>query len=270
MKFLHSGFRSQSFLTEDENILLVGQNAASYDSYKAMAWILRKLEGQLSTVRVPQQLRLIPPNNTYSFGALQYTYIPGSVLTESALRHANMKNIAARLGMFLRELHTIPLTDIAPKFDPSRYLAEQRAILARNIQALKNHISAHQLEALTRWQQAFETYLQQNHTFCLVHGDLWYENYILTSDYKNLIGIVDWENAHISDPAEDFCALTYLGNDFVKDVLTSYGTPNAPQAQHITLWRQYRELTGFSFVLEHCNASEVQAQIQKIHSADVF
>ena len=270
MKFLHSGFRSKSFLTQNENILLVGQNAAAYPSYQAMDRTLRALEGQISTVQIPAQLTLCPPDDHQPFGALQYKYIPGNVLTEAAFQKSDLQNIAAQLGLFLRELHATPIAYIAPEFDPALYIAGQRTILARNIAALKSHIGRQQYGALTHWYQKFDSYLQTNDTFCLIHGDLWYENYIVSPDYKTLVGVVDWENTQISDPAQDFCALTYLGDDFVNQALRSYGARKKPQPEQVLLWRQHREITGFSFVLEYCDPSEIQEQLQKIRDVGVF
>lgn len=51
-----------------------------------------------------------------------------------------------------------------------------------------------------------------------IHGDLWYENYIL-DDNDELTGIIDFENAKYGDPASDISALCYLGNEFIMNLL---------------------------------------------------
>lgn len=56
-------------------------------------------------------------------------------------------------------------------------------------------------------------------TLYYIHGDLWYENYIL-NDNNELVGIVDFEGSGMGDPAYDIAALYYLGTDFINKVLS--------------------------------------------------
>ena len=56
----------------------------------------------------------------------------------------------------------------------------------------------------------------------LIHGDLTSDNVFVNKQSKNNLGIIDFSDSIISDPAKDFAALFSYGEKFVYSVLQYY------------------------------------------------
>jgi aminoglycoside phosphotransferase (APT) family kinase protein len=84
----------------------------------------------------------------------------------------------------------------------------------------------------------------------LVHGDLWYENVLFDAEQDRLVGVIDFENASIGDPALDLATQRYLGEPFAGAVFDAYYHPQPPPgdlSKRMALLIGLRELLG----LEH-------------------
>lgn len=84
-------------------------------------------------------------------------------------------------------------------------------------------------EARAKAREVFETFLDNEENFGftprLVHRDLSGDAHILCNpDYNRIVGIIDWEDSCIGDPAIDFTGILWdCGERFAKAVLKHYG-----------------------------------------------
>ena len=51
--------------------------------------------------------------------------------------------------------------------------------------------------------------------FHYIHGDLWEENMIISKDYQDLVGIVDFDNFSLGDISKDYATLLDFGFNFI-------------------------------------------------------
>lgn len=124
------------------------------------------------------------------------------IVKEPRLEHAR-KNLPAQMGRALARIHGIdvwapPLSDILPATSsgvtPARWNIEQ---LTTNLDEIGEPHPA--LELGLRWLTTHEPPPPERLT--LIHGDYRIGNLMVGTE--GLVGVLDWEFAHVGDPAED-------------------------------------------------------------------
>jgi len=173
--------------------------------------------------------------------------LPFRILADDSFSNAREK-LAWQCGAMLGRIHQIPpaelpesLPDLSPKEDFDRL----QALLDDH----GNSSAVHQLAL---------NWLRQNKPSCparcLVHGD--YRNGNFLVDERGLVAVLDWELAHIGNPAQDLgyiCSNVWRFGQYQKPVggfgeyrelLDGYRsvTGNAPSLQEIHYWEVYTAL----------------------------
>lgn len=73
-----------------------------------------------------------------------------------------------------------------------------------------------------RWQSWLETDAMWPEQTAMIHGDL-HAGHILINKHAEVTGIIDWTEARVDDPANDFVAhLASFGEDAVKKLIAAY------------------------------------------------
>ena len=112
------------------------------------------------------------------------------------------------------------------------------------------------------WFNEYKNYLLTFNDYHFIHGDLWYENYIL-NDNNELVGIVDFEGSGMGDPAYDIAALYYLGTDFINKVLSYYKYTDEDLIKRVSMLIKAREIADFDDMVKNY-PEEVEEQVDKI------
>jgi aminoglycoside phosphotransferase (APT) family kinase protein len=146
-----------------------------------------------------------------------------------------------RLGRFLYDLHVV-----APEILGLRWMSaatvsdvfdEELASLRERVLPLLDPATAQRLGAR---MDAFVTDdATRRYAPCLTHGDIGPEH-ILVSPEGDLVGVLDWEELAIGDPAADLAWMLHARPADGERVLAAYG--GAPDAS-------FRERAAFRFVL---------------------
>ena len=255
-KFINEGFNSKAYIINDDYILLEGINQNSYNNYLKYVENIKNLDS-IKSVKIPIIVELISPNNEFQNGALIYKMIKGHTFRKSDISSVDLDSIAKILANFLNELYNIEIP-----FDKKVYVDNEISITERSITLLKKYLSDKYYKKLLDWFIDYRNYLLTFDDYHYIHGDLWYENYIL-DDNNHLIGIVDFECACMGDPAYDIAALYYLGNDFVSKVLKFYKYTNDDLIKRISLLIKAREIADFENIVNNY-PEEVKEQVEKI------
>ena len=105
------------------------------------------------------------------------------------------------------------------------------------------------------WSDALRTWRTPAYRPLLLHGDLWYENILLSPDGKKVVGVLDFENFGLGDPAADFMTQLYVGEDFAGAVLAAYRRMGASAEVQGAEGRMHRllglrELQGLAYGIE--------------------
>lgn len=243
-KYLNEGYRSISYLTLDNYIILKGKNEEAYLSYQHDIKVLKEIKKYITCVKIPQDITLIEKSKDYPYGGLKYKLIKGKVFNYNDQEIYNMNAIASKLGGFLNELHGIRVN-----YNKEEVINHEKNRVERNIKLLFNYLSYQDKENVKKWQEEYYQELDCYTDYCLVHGDLWYENYIITEDGQDLKGIIDFENTSIFMKEYDFVPFLYISKEFLEQVIKSYhGNINR---KLIDLLFVRREICSFLYILEY-------------------
>lgn len=271
IKFLNEGFRSKAYLLDKEYILLLGVNKKAFKSYKSDQAISEFLSKKIDTVLIPKDIRLIEPSeDLFEFGGELYQCIKGKIFNIDKKDNYNLTKIAKDLANFLNELHNINVYDFNPTFSPERYKQEEKKLLARNIMLLKKILPSSDINKLKKWRDKYFEILENTENFSVIHGDFWYENYIISEDNQNLVGIIDFENTTIADPMTDLAPILYIGKKFLTQLLKDYQLPYKNIYEKIKVLSERREIVSFQHIYKYCDKEEIDEQIKKIYKLKIF
>ena len=214
---IRGGWDSFTFLVDGDHILKFARNADAAAGHRREAALLPKLAAAVS-FRVPE------PDFFGTFGEehtiIGYPRIEGRPLTENDGWRA--------LAGALRELHGFPV-DVAREAlgEPGRVADWQRwyeefaeRVFRQVLPVLDDELSM----ALAR---EFTVFLNGDWEFppTLVHRDLAPEH-VLVDDTGRLVGLIDFSDATIGDPAIDFAGLLpVLGPERIETLIADYGRP---------------------------------------------
>jgi aminoglycoside phosphotransferase (APT) family kinase protein len=140
---------------------------------------------------------------------------------------------AKQMGGFLDALHSYPLEIARPAGVPEIgvMVAHWRKRAFKGLASIRGfEATTHQARDYLENQSppAFEG------TPVLVHNDLWPEHVLIDPRNGGLVGVIDWGDTCIGDPAADFAGLfTWYGEAWMGRVLASY--PDA--GDHDLAWR---------------------------------
>ena len=186
--------------------------------------ILSKLQNPLGNLPIPDYTYI--PQSPYFAG---YKLIQGTRLSPwrfERLSKSNRSEAAKRLGAFLTELHSFPITQ-ARSFGV-RERAEANDKSFHNRLRGKEIFVERSSELQPEIRKIFKNWIERSETIdhaftpVLIHNDLWYKHIYHNPSTGKLTGIIDWGDIEITDPAKDFYGFWIYGEAFLDDVLSHY------------------------------------------------
>ena len=162
---------------------------------------------------------------------ISYPFIPGDpLLTDDILRmsDAEADGVAERLATFLKQMHSIPMTEV-------RAAHIQRSDTARTIddwlqlhEDVQEHLCPLMWHDGREWVRRHFAPLLANRTFMdhvpiFMNGDLATYHLLFNRQANTFNGIIDFGTAGIGDPAADFCTLmNQYGESFLRRMSRIY------------------------------------------------
>jgi aminoglycoside 2''-phosphotransferase len=220
---LDTGFGSIAVETADGVVFRVARHGGAAEGHALEARMLPLLRRWLP-VAVPDPRWRVEPGADFPFGAIGYRRLAGEPLSPG-LAGAHRDSIAADLAGFLVSLHGLPPEDGHDAGLPVRdRVRDSFAGLCRDVlPVLRERLPAAEYDAVRRWARGFEADEQLDRFAPAVrHGDLWYGNVLIDRAAGRVVGVVDWENVALGDPASDFARQLHLGEAFAAAVLREY------------------------------------------------
>ncbi|MFP6672472.1 MAG: phosphotransferase [Pirellulaceae bacterium] len=141
------------------------------------------------------------PSSDYPWSFAGYPLIPGQHVVETQLPPAARTGLAAALGKFLHDLHSLAGIrgpgDLIGRLD----MLKRQQQIRKNLDYLQLH---NVLPDPQPWRELLhDLCLLQPTTDCVpLHGDL-YSLHVLLDDQQQLAGIIDWGDTHLGHPAID-------------------------------------------------------------------
>jgi len=185
-----------------------------------------------------------------------YRRISGAPLTHGGYRLNWTRELSRGLARFLKQLHTTRITPKVSRTIPTEGPREREKILHnhhRRIKALTYKYLDNKTRKLseTLLRNTAETFRTENYKPVLIHGDLTDRNMLVDPTTGRLKGILDWNDARITDPAIDFCGLFEVNRHLGQQTLSRYGERSKDFLERIEIyWRMlpyFEILDGVSF-----------------------
>lgn len=219
--FIDTGWDNQIIILDNKIVFRFPRN-------EYVKWVLRKEKELLVllwnyvTLSIPQYIYI---SSTYEY--VGYEIVKWNLFTVEEynnLSSETQKNIQAQLGVFLSQLHSVPLVELAAIWykrgedsDMSWWISELQTNFAN---ACGQYFSADEIAQVNQYIFDLANFDYPHKT--LTHGDIQGKNIILDPLKHVLSGVIDFSDARIADPALDFDLLWEYGDDFVQGVFDSY------------------------------------------------
>ena len=199
------------------------QRAARYE-YQVLA-LLRG-----TGIGAPQPLLLDVAGSILGQPGLVMEYLAGEVDVSPFDGEARLRQMATRLA----QIHRLPLQPLA-----TGTLARHLADVLRIINAPPTRLDHTLNEATVRHALVRAQSRLQPDRLCLLHGDYWPGNLLWSNG--RLVGVLDWEEAAIGDPAADLAitrldVLWALGEHAMQCFTEAYTELCPDQTTHLPVW----------------------------------
>jgi aminoglycoside phosphotransferase (APT) family kinase protein len=195
----------------DNTVYLVGGEYVFRFPRRKVAALLLNMEGGI----LPKLAELLPlpcskplfygeGSSEYPSPFLGYTYVPGTF--PIGLTDTERSLSAAKLGEFLKKLHTFPLEVAREHGAPKDHrnlndIAARKEKMLRFLSDLKKYVSKEEYTEIEDYLQQLELErVQPKEVF--LHGDLHFKN-MLVDETGKISGIIDWGDMNIGHPACD-------------------------------------------------------------------
>ncbi|HEY6654427.1 MAG TPA: phosphotransferase family protein [Solirubrobacterales bacterium] len=167
-------------------------------------------------VPVPEPLALEPAGGRLGTAAMLMTFVAGTSVAPRILRKPEYvrarESLPAQLAAALAAIHSLTAVDVAGSLPPAgaNPALDQISEWERQLDEIGEPLPA--IELGLRWLRVNAPEPAEPR---LVHGDFRLGNFIV--DERGLAAVIDWELAHLGDPAEDIgwlCIRSWrFGND---------------------------------------------------------
>lgn len=242
VRFLAEGWDSQAFEIDRTWVFRFPKRANIQDDLRVEAALLPHLSAHLARIglRIPVFDFVGQPSALFPYLFAGYRKIAGREATQVPVDEVPVEPLCKQLGAALTAIHAFPADRAralgVPEDMPSRRLAPMRdralECLPRAATVLDAALIERARESLAELPPEYEG------PRVLVHNDLHHEHVLLDPASHLLVGLIDWGDVALGDPAVDLCGIhAWLGVDAVRQVLAAYAVPLDPGALERSRWR---------------------------------
>lgn len=266
------GFSSVAVETAGGVVFRVARNAAAGARYAKEARCLPLLKPRLP-IAAPEPGWFVTACEDFPFGVIGYRKLPGAPLEPDRLATPAAREIAAQIGAIILALQRVPLDSLRLPFDleaqHAGWVAQRDVVLP----ALREALAPAEYRAVARWWDAFlADDRMRRFAPVLQHGDLWYGNVLVEG--TRVVGVVDFEELGVGDPALDFTPQLYLGEPFLSRVIAAYCRAGGALDAHFEhrlrrLWA-LREFGGVQYSIQYNDAEEFRDSIIKLRRGPIL
>ena len=274
---LGEGFGSLVVETAGGVVFRIGKNSQASVGYALEERLMPVLQ-PLVTVPVPAPQWRLASSEQFPFGLIGYRKLAGQTLHPESLAGRDGRGVAADIARFLYDLHRVPrhlASAIGVPGPPDPRLSNVEEVRDEVIPVLRDILSGPEQAQMSEWWDAFlKDERMQQYEPVVRHGDLWYEHILVDSSVGKVVGVLDFEDTAIGDPAVDFATQLYLGKDFARLVVDRYaglGGVVDPLVWHrMGRLQVLRELRGLRSAIRLDDQPEVEASVDKLRRTPLF
>jgi aminoglycoside phosphotransferase (APT) family kinase protein len=159
-----------------------------------------------------------------------YNIVPGIQLKKAdydKLSPEHQAGIARQLAEFLTVIHTLDVHNPALKSVPKSYLATDQKFIKKQMPLLKQEISPEDFALAKAIVAKTDALVAASLPVTFIHNDI-YSSHVLWDEQTAGVGIIDFSDMCLGDPAVDFGEIHEYGRDFVDAVYQQYRGPKDP------------------------------------------
>ncbi|MFX0134684.1 MAG: phosphotransferase [Candidatus Hodarchaeota archaeon] len=225
IKFNDEGWDYQIFIINNEFIFRFPRHQDASQRLDLEIQLLNHLQKEIHTSIPNYEYKVKLKDSNSIFGG--YKMIKGKNLTPLVLNQIHTeklkKNLAIQIADFLSSLHRFP---IQKAFELKFSREGKKEDIISFYQEVKQEvfpiITAHEQD----WaNNLFDAFLNEDSLFkydpVLIHGDF-SSDHILYDEKQEKIGVIDFSDVSVSDPARDFGCMLDFGKDFDQWVIKNY------------------------------------------------
>ena len=246
---LREGFRNIVLETSGGDVFKIAKNWEASATYAMEQRVLPEL-GESLAAPIPYPLWYAGKSPRFPFGVLGYPKLAGTSLRPEVPLSKELNTLARDIARFMFSLHRVPVTDSLKQHlpRPDTYWYQLAKVPDAILPTLRELLSDAQYATVKRWWNDFlEDDRVRRFTPVVVHGDLSYDNILVSGDRSTVTGVVDFENLALGDPAQDFATQLHLGRDVAESVLEHYQAAGGILDTDVRYRMQKRwELRGFN------------------------
>lgn len=193
---------------------------------------MQKLSGEIHTLKKLESIVTIAIPH-YEFIAKDasfagYRIVAGNFLNTAYVEKMNFTErqvLIRQLAQFLTELHSsIANRNDFPHLEPSYLKDDQTHIKVIAKRHLPSVLTEYEMNEVTAILSDIDALLEQRIPAVFIHGDVYSSHLLWDADSKKL-GIIDFSDMCLGDPAIDFSELHEFGSAFVNEVYKAYLGP---------------------------------------------
>lgn len=264
IRLLGNGWDNTAYLINEAYVFRFPRRETARDLLDNECRVLPLLSPHLA-LAVPQPLFIGEPDASYPCAFAGYRYIPGRTGCALDWSDAMLANAADDLGRFLGSLHTLPGDEqtrlTAPQDTIRRADVSYRAARAiDDLESLGSLISESVRTRAIDLAKALACAPQSAERPCWVHGDL-YARHVLAQADGRVLGVIDWGDVHLGDPALDLSIALTLCPSHLERFKTAYGLEERDAA----LWDRARlRALSYGIILTGYGAASADSRIQSV------
>ena len=255
-----------------ETLYKVATNERSGERLRRESRLLAHIAGRLAAP-VPVPVEVLWDEHDSAPVTVKYRLIHGKELPVGLLSgHAEL---ARQVAAFLTSLHTVEWARLRGILEVRSAASELARVREATGRALASSLPARAYDTVVDWWETSEGRVDEWPAESLVHGDFWSGNIIVDDALESVRGVIDFVEAHVGDPAEDFAALFHAGPAFTSEVLLacSRQRPDFPLGslvERASWWWELREFQGISRGLEAHDEMQVEDALAKLRVGPLF
>lgn len=226
IRLLGAGWDNTAFIINEELIFRFPRREIALPLLEAEWCMLPRLHPHLP-LPIPIPRWKGTPSATFPWPFIGYRMLPGFTACYANLLEDERALLAEPLGQFLSVLHATPHSEISKCPIPGDNQSRIDGTLLTS--KIEKSIAELSLLGLLENERQLTSVLQSSQHFrapistSIVHGDF-YVRHLLVDENHHLIGVIDWGDIHLGDPAIDLAiAHSFLPLEAHATFIKAYG-----------------------------------------------
>jgi len=218
LKVITTGCEKDVVILDRQTVLSFFRDGLRIETYDARQELIRRLTKQSDAI-----LPVCRYRSQANYFAVE-TYVPGERITPRLVEEnpEEGRRIGRAMGNFLRQLHRMPVQGLGLR---SGFAQDVSRDMVSGLKLLETRLSASEIRQVTVFLNEYYESAATVET-CVVHGDFHFDNIVWDSGAGRL-GVLDFGEAGVEDPALDFMYMRYYREEFRHAVFEAYGSEDS-------------------------------------------